>query len=54
MLLVRAAFALFVTGFAAWLLTEGLPLAALVVVVLAVWARRAVESGRSSRLARPL
>ena len=57
MFALRAAYAVAVTAVAVWLLLEGLPLGAIVVVMLGIWSRRTVESGRverfDSRFARP-
>jgi len=53
----RVTFAAAVTAVVLWLLVEGLPLGAVVVVLLGIWARRAAESGRlgsfATRLGRP-
>lgn len=57
MFALRAAYAVAVTPVAVWLLLEGLPLGAIVVVMLGIWSRRTVESWRverfDSRFARP-
>lgn len=46
----RIVFTVAVMTVVVWLLRDGLPLGAVVVVLAAVWARRAVESGRPLRL----
>ena len=52
MLLLRAAFALLVTGLMVLLLANGQFGAAIFIVLAGVWLRRAAESGRLHRLAR--
>jgi hypothetical protein len=51
MLMLRAAFALAITGLAVWFLLQGLPVGAVMVVVMGVLARRSAESGRIRRFA---
>ena len=48
----RIVFTAAVLAVVGWLLRDGLPFGAVVVVLAAVWARRAVESGRALRLVR--
>lgn len=52
MLALRTSFALLVTGLVVLFLANGQPGAAIFVVLLGVWLRRAAESGRLQRLAR--
>lgn len=55
---LRVVYAVCCVAVSVWLLRAGLPLGAVVFVLLAVWLRQAVESGRAARLfrgvARPL
>jgi hypothetical protein len=54
MVALRAAFAVAITCLAAWLLSRGLPLVAVMTVVGGVMVRRSTESGRVGRFARRL
>jgi hypothetical protein len=50
MVALRALFAVMVTALAVLLLSDGQPGGAIVVVMLGIWLRRAVEAGRMSRI----
>jgi len=55
MLALRVAFTVAATAVCLWLLSTGKPLGGLVIVpALAVWIRRAAETGRLTRFARRL
>jgi hypothetical protein len=51
MLALWAAFAVAIIGLAVWLLTQGLPLGAVLVVAVGVLVRRSAESGLIRRFA---
>ena len=53
MLALRIAFTVAATAVVVWLLSTGRPLGGLVIVpVIAIWIRRAAESGRLTRFAK--